>query len=135
MTKDQIKEITEYWVKTSKHDHETMHSLFEIKRYSDSLFFGHLALEKILKANFVKNNSKSAPRIHDLARLSQLAKIKSTDEDLATLKDINNFNIAARYPDYKLKFYKLCTKTFTEKYVSTIDKIFKTLCQNLKLKK
>lgn len=132
MKKEQLTEVVSYWIKTAKHDHETMHGLYDIKRYSDSLFFGHIVLEKILKAHYVGNNGKSAPRIHDLVRLGELGKVSLTDEELLYLKDINNFNIASRYPDYKLKFYKLCTKEFTLKYITIIDKIFKKLCQKLR---
>lgn len=41
-----IKDLIKYWFDTAKYDYETMLSLFKSKRYSDSLFYGHLVLEK-----------------------------------------------------------------------------------------
>jgi len=49
-----LKKIVEYWQKTAMRDYETMLGLFKIKRYPESLFFGHIALEKILKTLVVQ---------------------------------------------------------------------------------
>ena len=132
MKKENIKKIIEYWKKTAQHDYKTMHGLFKIKRYSDCLFFGHIILEKILKGLVVKNNGKEAPYIHDLVRLQELAKIQLGKDKLKFLKEVNNFNIRVRYPDYKLRFYKICTKEFTEKRFRKIVNLYKELCQRLK---
>ncbi|MBU4478761.1 MAG: HEPN domain-containing protein [Candidatus Omnitrophica bacterium] len=35
-----------YWLKIAEHDYETMLGLFKLKRYADSLFYGHMVLEK-----------------------------------------------------------------------------------------
>jgi len=37
------------------------------------------------------------------------------------LVTVTTFNIRARYDDYKLAFYKTCTKEFTEKWISEIE--------------
>ncbi len=109
-----------------------MLGLFRIKRYSDCLFFGHIILEKILKGLIVKNTGKEAPYIHDLVRLQALAKIKLEKDNLKFLKEVNNFNIRVRYPDYRLRFYKICTKEFTEKRFKKIVNLYRELCQKLK---
>lgn len=126
------KKIINYWLKTSQHDYKTMLGLFRIKRYSDCLFFGHIILEKILKGLIVKNTGKEAPYIHDLVRLQALAKIKLEKDNLKFLKEVNNFNIRVRYPDYRLRFYKICTKEFTEKRFKKIVNLYRELCQKLK---
>jgi len=46
---EDVKKLVEYWQATAKRDYETMLGLFKIKRYPESLFFGHIVLEKILK--------------------------------------------------------------------------------------
>ena len=135
MTKSKIEEIVKYWFKTSKHDFDTMMALFRSKRYSDCLFFGHLALEKILKALVVKKIKKHAPYVHDLVRLSEIAKLDLTEEELDLLDRVNDFNIRSRYPEYKLDFYKKCTKRFTQKYLDEIIILHKKLCRQLKRKK
>lgn len=69
------KELVKYWLKTAEHDYETMVGLYRIKRYADCLFFGHIVLEKVLKALVVQTTKKQAPRIHDLVRLQEKAKL------------------------------------------------------------
>ncbi len=45
-----------YWLKTSEDDLFSMESTFNAGHYDWALFIGHLSLEKILKALWVKNN-------------------------------------------------------------------------------
>ena len=49
MKKENVKKLTKYWQIIAERDYETMLGLFKIKRYPESLFFGHIVLEKILK--------------------------------------------------------------------------------------
>ena len=39
-----MKIVIDYWKKTAQHDYDTMITLFENKRYSDSLFYGHIKI-------------------------------------------------------------------------------------------
>ena len=73
MTKD---DIIRYWVSSSDKDLKVMGSLFKNGHYGWSLFLGHLVLEKLLKAIYVKNVDVSIPFTHDLAKLSEKANIK-----------------------------------------------------------
>lgn len=135
MKKEDVKKVVRYWQKTAEHDYETMLGLFKIKRYSDSLFFGHIALEKILKALVVQETKNQAPYSHDLVRLQEIAKLELSHEELKFLNRINDFNTRARYPEYKLQFYKICTKEYTKKYLNEIINLHKKLCQKLKQNK
>lgn len=127
--------MTDYWRETAAHDYETMRALFKSKRYDASLFFGHLMLEKVLKGLIIKNSSIYAPKIHDLVRLMEVAKISLSSRDVKLLNDATEFNMEARYPEWKLAFYKRCTKQYTEKYINGIDDLYKILCQMLEQKK
>ena len=60
MKKEDVKKIVKYWQKTAEHDFETMLYLFKGKKYSESLFFGHIVLEKILKGLVVKKNQRAS---------------------------------------------------------------------------
>jgi HEPN domain-containing protein len=129
MTKN---EIIQYWLKTSEMDYDTMISLFRSKKYSWSLFIGHLATEKLLKAYYVKIVSTNVPRIHNLLRLAELSNLDLSQKDRDFLTKLTGFNINARYPDYKLKIYKICTSTFTEKYIKEIEKFKKWIIKKIK---
>ncbi len=134
MQKDYEK-LVNYWKNTAKYDYISMKSLFDGGRYVSSLFFGHIVLEKILKALIVKNTKKQAPFTHDLVRLYKMSKIDQEDKDKELLLEVSDFNIRTRYPEWKLRFYKACTKKYTQKYILEIDKLYKKLCQELKPKK
>ncbi len=135
MDKKYKKKLISYWIETSEHDYETMLGLYKMKRYSDALFYGHIVLEKILKAISVGKTKKDAPKTHNLVYLVELSEIKIDSETKKFLATVNRFNMRARYPDVKFNFYKTCTAEYTKENLSKIKKLYKKLCQEFKLKK
>jgi HEPN domain-containing protein len=126
------KQFIEYWQENAKQKVEVMEALYKSKKYSDCLFFGHLALECILKAFVVKDTKETAPKIHNLARLEEMTELNLSSEEIKFLAQVNEFNMEARYPDVKFAFYKMCDKKFTDGYYKGIQSFYKKLCQNLK---
>ena len=120
----------EYWETSASHDWESAQSLFKSGKYDWCLFLAHLVLEKKLKGAFVKRNQAPAPFSHQLHILAQQAKIILSAEQESFLRKVNAFNIEARYPDYKLSFYKLCTADFAQEYLSKIEDFIKWLPSN-----
>ena len=135
LSKKQSNQLIKYWLTSSDEKIKTMQSLYKTKRYADCLFFGHLTLEKILKALVVKKTRNHAPYIHNLLKLTQIAGTILTDEDIKLLAQVNEFNMQARYPDEKLGFYKICTKSYTDNYYKPITLLYKHLCRLLTQKK
>ena len=130
-----IDEQVEYWVDGAERDYATMVVLFNSKRYPESLFFGHIVLEKMLKAFVVLETKEQPPITHNLVLLEKMTSLY-LDEDLKNyLVVVNTFNIRARYDDYKKAFYKTRTKEYTEENFQKIDLIYKQLCQQMKQKK
>ena len=117
-------ETIEFWQKSSDNDWKTANGLFGLKRYDSCLFFCHLTLEKALKSLVVQNTKQNSPFIHDLAKLSELTKIKFSEIQIENLKTITTFNIAARYDNEKLNFYKKCNIDFTKKYLIKTKKLY-----------
>jgi len=130
-----VKALIKYWQLSAEHDYITMRGLFGIKRYSDCLFFGHIILEKILKALVVQNTKQPARYSHNLIVLSEDAGLSFSEQDLKLLDSINRFNIRSRYPDVKFNFYKICTKKYSQEYLDKIIKLYKLLCQKLEKEK
>lgn len=120
-----IEKIVKHWVDTSDEDYKTMLTLFNTKSYSWALFLGHISIEKLLKAYYVKKFRKHAPFTHNLYRLAELNKIKLNDEHSDWLDKITSFNMNARYDDYKREFNALCTADFTYDWIEKI-KIIRT---------
>ena len=129
------KKIIKYWQKTAEHDYEIMLYLFKGKKYPESLFYGHIVLEKILKGLVVQETKKQALYTHDLIRLREIAKLELSQDEMKFLNKVNEFNIRARYPEYKLQFYKQCDRKYTKNYFDEIVKLYKKLCQILEQKK
>lgn len=94
------------WEKSAKRNFSTAEDLYKTKHRDASLFFCHLALEKLLKGLVMKKIKESPPYIHDLAKLAQLAQLELSSEQLKDLRTISTFNIAARYDDEKLAFHE-----------------------------
>ena len=58
------------WVDGSIDAIDTAQKLFDSKKYNHSLFFLHLAIEKILKAIFIHKYDTAPPYTHDLIVLA-----------------------------------------------------------------
>ncbi|NOQ21269.1 MAG: HEPN domain-containing protein [Candidatus Aegiribacteria sp.] len=125
------KEIVDYWVSEADESLGVARHLFEKEDYSYALFFGHLAVEKILKAMLAQQSEEQVPRSHNLFRLAQEAGIETTDWLKHTLIRITTFNLESRYPDYKKIFRRKCTKQFTEQELERVEEIFKWLKSKL----
>ena len=126
-----IDKIVQHWVETSDEDFNTMFILFRSKSYHWALFMGHITLEKLLKAYFVKQNENHAPLTHNLYRLAELGGLKISEEHADWLFKITTFNLNARYDDYKKEFYTICTVDFTEEWIEKIKILQQWIKQKL----
>ena len=115
--------IIEFWIVSSNDDYETMLAMYDSKRFSWSLFIGHLVIEKLLKAYYVKVKEKYPPYLHNLIRLANDSGIELSEHLKYQLTTITAFNLNSRYDDYKRSFQKKCTPDFTEKWIHTIQEI------------
>jgi HEPN domain-containing protein len=79
----------------------------------------------MLKGLIVNRTGKSAPYIHDLPRLAKLAELSMSDAHEQLLIEMFPFNIAGRYADDKLGFYKAYNKqSIAKKYMSATHDLF-----------
>jgi hypothetical protein len=99
------------------------------------MFAGHLAVEKVLKANCA---AKMVPvskwahgtKGHNLSYLASLCGVSLTTAQQSELITITSFNIEARYDDVKRRFYALCTPKFAAQWAAKISALCKRLKQN-----
>ncbi|MBW1759474.1 MAG: HEPN domain-containing protein [Deltaproteobacteria bacterium] len=125
-------QVINYWMVEADESLTVATHLFEKKDYSYALFFGHLAIEKMLKAVYVARKKEHAPPIHNLKRLGRLAGITLDNDKSELLILISSFNIEARYPDLKRSFRKKCTEAFTLTQMNNIKEIYKWLKEMIK---
>lgn len=93
------KEIVDYWIARAEHDWHTAQSLFEKEEFPSSLFFGHLHLEKLLKALVVQHTQTHAPYGRALGVLARKSELALTPDQEMFLDRVTEYNIQARYPD------------------------------------
>ena len=132
MTKLDVEKLTNYWKHEAEYSDEIRQILFDKKKFPESLFFGHLALEKILKALYVQGFKTHAPLIHDLVKLSKAVGTNFTGEEVAEIDAISRFNIAGRYDQEKQSFRKICTPSYAKHFHERINYYYLCLKKLLK---
>ena len=84
-----IDEHIKHWTDGAKSDLDAAFDVFSVNRYDWSLFIGHLALEKLLKAIYIQNtNNTVPPKIHNLRKLAEISELDLNQEQLIFLDKI-----------------------------------------------
>jgi HEPN domain-containing protein len=115
-----VKYAIEAWSKSSDNNFDEMLDFYKIGRNNWALFIGHLCIEKLLKAYYIKIHHKHSMNLHNLTRIAELADLELTKDQKSDFAMITTFNISARYDDYKQNFYKKCTPEFTKIWIEKI---------------
>lgn len=118
-------DLMEYWLKSEENDYEAMQVMFSSKKNTWTLFLGHLVIEKLLKGLYAKSHPENPYTIksHNLLALAEKCDLELTDEQVQKLQIITQFNISARYDDYKESFYQKCTDEYTVEQVKNIEEV------------
>jgi HEPN domain-containing protein len=116
-------EVAQYWIDEAEEAITVLDHLFEKGDYSYALFFGHLAIEKMLKGVYVAIRQEHAPPLHNLSRLARMTGISLSSERKEHLTLITSFNIEARYPDLKRSFRMRCTREFSAEKIEMIKDV------------
>ena len=122
-----INAVESFWIAEAEEALQVADHLMEKGDYSYALFFGHLAIEKLLKALYVVRKEDHAPPIHNLLRLTKLTGISITDDKMDAMIEISAFNIEARYPDFKRAFREKCDDEYTGRQIAKIKEIYQWL--------
>ena len=123
----EAKEKVTFWAEEAKRSLKVADDLFKLKHYLETLFYCHLALERLLKSKVVEATQKDPLYTHDLVKLAEKAKFKLIDDQVMQLAKINTYNIRTRYQDYKLSLYKQATYEFTKNELAQTKKLFNKL--------
>lgn len=129
MTKE---ELIQFWLESSEENYKSMLNMFASGEYVWALFVGHLCIEKLLKACYVKYVENITPRIHDLYKLAVKCGLAMTEEQKDALQYVTLFNIETRYEDDKREFYKKCSKEFAETNIEKIKELRRWLLEKIK---
>lgn len=121
-----------FWTISADDDWKSVGIAFRGRDYVKALFWGHLYLEKLLKAVITKQTGKHAPYGHALDELAKRAKLNLQPEQAALFDRVTRYQIQARYPDYKFKLKKLATREFCQREIKGIEEFGKWLKSMLK---
>ena len=127
----EIDKTIKYWVDSAAYDLDTGRTLLGSKRFPYALFFGHLALEKVLKALVVKATQQHAPYTHSLTLLASKTNLETPDSILDQLAEYTEFHLESRYPDEKKEFYERCTESFAHQKFAEIEGVYQWLIRRL----
>lgn len=118
----------EYWCNGAIEDWQVGMELIGRNHFRHGLFFLHLALEKILKANVCRKTNDIAPPIHNLTRLADKAGLGLTEEQQNLLAEANEFNIEGCYPELLLP---VPTQEEVNNFIVRAEETFKWLIKQL----
>ena len=123
-----IQQQIQYWKSGAEEDIAVASELILSGRYRHGLFFAHLALEKMLKAHICKKTESLAPRIHNLVRLSEMADLALSEDQIDHLADMNEFNLEGRYP---VQYIDTASEQEAAVYLSKSKEVLQWLAQQL----
>lgn len=94
-----VRKQIDYWKTSADEDFAAAQSLLEKGHFRHSLFFAHLAIEKMLKAHVTRQTGDIPPRIHNLVRLAEIAELSLDLEKAESLHEFGVYQLEGRYPD------------------------------------
>ena len=127
-----VDEVVQYWVELAVADWPVVNHLFASGDYNYALFFGHLYLEKLLKALVVKATRRHAPRRHDLLLLAERADLTVSEDTRDVLARITGYSIETRNPEERLDVQKRNTQEYCEGEIKVIREVGQWLKSELK---
>ncbi|HCO95906.1 MAG TPA: DNA-binding protein [Phycisphaerales bacterium] len=104
--------IIDNWISLAEYDLATAHDMLKANRYLYVAFMCQQAIEKILKACYVKKQRSTPPYTHNLLRLIKELSFKNemNDEMMGTVEELNSYYIESRYTEDIEEISKLLTE-------------------------
>lgn len=92
-----------YWKELSEYDMKTAEAMLKSERYLYVGFMAHQAIEKILKAYFVKVHADTPPYSHSLSYIAKKAEIYVylSEKQKFFIDMLEPMNIECRYPVHR----------------------------------
>ncbi|MBI5873245.1 MAG: HEPN domain-containing protein [Candidatus Omnitrophica bacterium] len=94
------------WLEISAEDLQAAETMLAGGRYLYVIFMCQQAVEKMLKAVYVKNKKEVPPRTHNLLYLIDVLDIDVGGANRALLSELNQFYLESRYPGERMKLAK-----------------------------
>ena len=120
------------WIEQAEDDWRAVNALFQGKNYLQSLFFGHLVIEKLCKALWIKHNdSNIPPRTHNLLFILSKVPINVPEDKSELLLKLNRFQLESRYPENIAEIKNICDQKYTSGMINEINNLKQWLLEML----
>ena len=125
MKKVEINEKVQYWLDLAAEDLIIADTMLKNKHYLYVGFMCHQIIEKSLKAVVMQEINEIPPKIHQLVKLAQKARVhvKMTEDQRELLRELNPLNIEARYPEYKSQIAQKLTEEYCAKLIKETEEL------------
>jgi len=124
--------VYKYWLEMSKEDLISAEAMLKAHRYTWCAFICQQALEKCLKAGYVKREKTVPPYIYKLERLCQILKLEPSKQIISKIIKIDKYYIITRYPVYK-KAMNISSYKIAAGIISDTMEIYRWLLKKLSL--
>jgi HEPN domain-containing protein len=120
------KKIIDNWISLAEYDLATARDMSKVKRYLYVAFMCQQAIEKILKACYVKQHTTTPPYTHNLLRLIKQLSFKNEmgDEMMEAIEELNSYYIESRYTEDIEELSKLITEAKAVSVLSSTKELF-----------
>jgi HEPN domain-containing protein len=118
--------IINNWISLAEYDLATADDMLKSKRYLYVAFMCQQAIEKILKACYVKEHTVTPPYTHNLLRLIKELSLnnKMSDEIVTTVEQLNSYYIESRYSEDIEELSKFLTKDKAISILNSTKELF-----------
>lgn len=120
---DQKRKQCEEWLKQAEYDIDTSSAMFKSRRYIYCVFMAHLALEKALKASYIKTADEMPPKIHSLIYLAKRSCANIPTWIKVFLEELDDVSVPVRYPEVLKNLLKEYNNTRTKKILKEAQNI------------
>ena len=121
------KKIEQNWFSFAEYDLATAKAMLQTKRYLYVAFMCQQAIEKILKACYVKYLVSTPPYTHKLLRLIKELTFKDEmgDEMMGAIEELNSYYIESRYTEDIEELTRQFTEAKTTSILESAEENFK----------
>lgn len=126
-----MKQQVKNWLDSALYDLETAEQMYESGRYIYTIFVGHLALEKILKAKVQEVTGRLPPKTHNLRYLVKLSSLEVPENMFEFLSKLSDVSIPTRYPENFEELVEAYDKRVVRKYADKTKEVFEWMRKSL----
>ncbi len=123
---DKKQERIAYWQSVAQYDLDTAEAMLKTGRFLYVGFMCHQAIEKMLKAHFVKSRNNVPPFHHNLAFFAEESGIlkQTSEEQKVLISFLQPLNVESRYPSYKNKIFQTMSEDRCRSLLSQTKELY-----------